>query len=228
MALPITQQLIERSIFKAIKEIIVKEGYFPDVDNYSIDNPEPAIAESEQKRLKHDVKIIAAEKGYAVELFSNGTQEDRGQIKPPRIVIESESFLPGELGIDTTKTFEKKENGNYKAIDNSFLTQLSDYYFYIRLISNSVEQERVLNSIIISSIPRRGYLKWADQAILNPHSNIMIQYLSHTETNWDQGIKEKSFRYEIKDIMEIGPKEIPGEIPAIKNLSINDLEIEIK
>ncbi len=225
MALSITQQLLERSIFDAIERTLIEEGYFVDIDSYDIENQEPAIAKSEQRRLDHDIKQLVSEKGFAIELFNNSTPEARGQMKPPRIVIESESFLPGELGIDTTQSYEKKENGNYQGFDNSFLTQLSDYYFYIRLISNSTEQERVLNGIMVSSIPRRGYLKWKDQAILNTSGNIMINYLTHTETTWDQGIKEKSFRYEIKDVLEINPKEIDQEIPAIRNLDISDIKI---
>jgi len=226
MELPITQELIERSIFHNIRKTVVAAGYIPDVDLYDVTNPNKVIAKQESQRYLNDVDIIRGTMGFAIELFNNGTSQDRGQMKIPRIVIETEAFLPGQLGIDTTHTYNQNGDGSFDKMDNAFLTQTSDFYFNVKLLSNTVEQQRILYSIILMTLPRRGYMAWYKEVAFLPYQNMFVNYISHYEQEYNQeGITEKTYRYEIPDVIEIPASKIK-EVPKIINIGDN-LDIQV-
>jgi len=226
MELPITQQLIERSIFHNIRKTIVAAGYIPDVGNYDVTNTIVATAAAESQRYLNDAAIIKAAKGFIIDIFSNGTSQDRGQMKVPRIVVETEAFLPGQLGIDTTNTYNPNINGGFDKMDNAFLTKTSDFYFNIKLLSNTTAQQRILYSIILMTIPRRGYMKWHEEPGLLLSQNMFVNFLAHYEQEHTQeGITEKTYRYEISDVIEIPANKIV-EVPAIINIGDN-LDIQV-
>lgn len=226
MELPNTEKLIERSIYHALRKTVVAYGYIPDVDNYDVTNPDIAIAQAESRRYLDDAKDIKDNKGFTIELFSSGNSQTRGELKVPRIVVETEAFLPGQLGIDTTHSFIPNTQDSFDKMDNSFLSQTSDFYFNIKLINNSIEQQRVLYGLALMTLPRRGYMKWEHEPELLPYSNLFINFLSHHgQEHQQEGITEKTYRYEISDVVELEPTKIKT-IPPIISIGDN-LDIKV-
>lgn len=229
MILPNTQELIERSIYHNLRYTTVAAGYIPDITNYDIENPDINVAIAENTRFETDLKAIVTDKGFAIELFSNGPSQQRGELKVPRIVLETESFLPGEIGLDTTKNYSKNQDGTFTAYDNTWLTQTSDFYFQLRLLSNSAKQQRILNGIMLQTLPRKGYMRWVGDTELRTTGNLFINFVSHAEFNHtEEGIIEKVYRYEIKDVNEIDPVALQETIAAIQSIDPDSININIQ
>lgn len=235
MQLPDIQEKIERSIYHALRYTTIAAGYIPNIEDYDVSNVDDSIALAENERFLSDLKTIKNNKGFAIELFSNGPSQSRGQMMVPRFVFETESFLPGSLGIDTSKTYDKQPDGSFHGKDNTFLSQTSDFYFQLRVITNTAKQQRVLNGIILKTFPRRGYMKWYGDTELKLASNLFINYVSHSEFNWqEEGIVEKVYRFVIPDVREIDPETMvdsngdPIIIPEIQEISSDNIDVNIK
>lgn len=210
------EQELERSIYHAIRLVLVEYGYLPDILQFDISNSNSTIALAAQEAYQDAIAIIKNDKGYAIEVFNYNTSQGHGTLKVPRIVIETQAFLPGQLGADTSPQYVKQEDKSFKKLTGASTT--SDFYYNIRLIANSVKQIRTLHGIMIQAIPRRGYIKWYSDEELRPNHNLLTRYISHNEENYlQEGIIEKVFRYEIPDAYEKDLKEI-GDTPNISDI----------
>lgn len=205
---------IERGIYHSFRHVLVETGYIPDIYNFDIENPSLTIAKQAQGDYNAAVKAIREQKGFAIEIYGNSMNLARGTIKCPRIVIETESFLPGELGVDTTQNYER-ENDVYNV--NKYQSLTEEYYFNVRFLANTTKQQRVLNAINIATLPRRGYMKWNPNGAFRPTGNWLVNYISHTEVNWkDEGITERIMRYMIPDLMQAPAQDIGTVSPILQ------------
>lgn len=195
------EEALERSIFHILRKKTVEYGYVPDVDNYDFTNPDKEVVRQANLAYKEALADIIADKGFAIELFNYANSQSYGTKKVPRIVVRTEAFLQGQLGTDTTVQYRLDEEGKYKKYQSTSL--LSDFYFHVYLIANTTEQIRVLHQIMVTSIPRRGYIPWYDKDFLK-HSNLLVRYISSADYEWNaEGIIEKAYRYEIPDAHEV-------------------------
>lgn len=183
------QSIIERSLFESIRLELVDKEYLPDITNYTNDNMGQIGYESA-------ISSIVNNKGFAIEVISEGSSHTKGLKKPPRIVLNTGSFLPGSLGGDPMRYFE--DGGQYYTAKVT-PPQTVDFYIDIRLVSDNVNQERVLNSILALAIPRRGYIKYYNDS----GKSFFVKYLNYYDgDNQDQGIIEKIYSYEIVDVWD--------------------------
>jgi hypothetical protein len=214
------EQALERTIFHALRKKTVEFGYSPDINDYDIENTDIAIAESEQLRFLTDLKQIKETKGFAIEIFNYSNNQAYGDKKPARIVVETESFQIGQLGADTTPRYELQPDGTYSTV--SSVSMLSDFYFNIHLIANSIDEIRVLHEIMVQSLPRRGYLPWYTDNGLRPHSNLLVRYISMADYSFlAEGIIEKVYRYEIPDAHEVDDAILQTNIPPITTITLD-------
>lgn len=215
------EESLERSIYKALRDKAVEFGYALNLNNYQLDSQGSLLNAVEQKKYDADLKALQQLKGFAVELFGYSNNQNIGKKKSPSIVVDVESFLPGQLGLDTTASYKKDLAGKY--IKEVGPSKTSDLFFGIKLISNHVKQNRVLHQIMVNAIPRMGYIKWYTENTLLPEKNIMIQYDSMADVSWvDEGIIEKVYRYQILDAHELNNDLLEDNISPIKEI---DLEI---
>lgn len=216
MALPNIQESLERSVYHAIRAVTVKEGYLPDITSYDIENTDNQIAKTEDKKYQQAMVDIVTAKGFCVEIFGTTPTQAKGALKPPRIIIDTQAFYPGSLGIDTTPSYRTNQGGGYSVFTGA--SQTSDFYFNVRLVSNTTEQNRVLHGIMVNALPRRGYMKWYTEPTLRLFENIFIRYISFSEFNYnDEGIIEKVYRYEIPDTHEID-EQLIRTVPKITEI----------
>lgn len=214
------EELVERSIFHALREEIVERGYLPDIENYDIENPDLVIAAEESKRYKDDLKGIRDTKGFAIEIFNYANNQSYGEKSSPRMVIKNDSFVAGNIGLDPTGKKVRNPDGTYKIIKE--VDMVSDYYFSIYLVASTTRSMRELHDIMVTVMPRRGYLKYYTDNILRPHSNLLIQYLSSADVSFlAEGIMEKVYKYFIPDVHETDGRVIQDNIPEIKNIDVN-------
>lgn len=211
-ALSNTQELIERSLFERIRKELVDKAYLPNIVSYD-DNA------AGWAQYGVDLNTIVSTRDFAIEVFSTGTNEAKGDKKVPRIVLESGSFLPGNLGGDPKPYFED-QGSNYKGLVTP--PQTADYYIDICLISNSIVQNRILNSILALAIPRRGYIPWYTNEDENETKSFFARYLNYYKKNdTKSGIIEHVYSYEIPDAWESEDIEKLSSVAKISEITLN-------
>lgn len=214
------EEAVERTIYHSLREEIVKRGYLPDIYDYDIENTDLAIAKSENIRYNIDLKAIKVDKGFAIEVFNYSNNQSYGDKEVPRIVIHTDSFIPGSLGLDPSRKYEKNVDGSFKVLKS--VEMVSDFYFSLNLVANTVSSMRQLHDIMANVLPRRGYIKWYQDNGLRPYSNLLIQYLASADVSFlSEGIMEKVYKYMIPDVHEIDDKTIYDNIPAIINIQVD-------
>ena len=192
------QELIERSIFESIREELVDKGYLPDINLYP---------NTPAGRISYDaaVKAIAdGPLGFAIEVYSESSNQSKGVKKVPRIVVKTGSFVPGALGGDPSKVLVRGPNGFTPTVTPP---QTSEFYIDFHLTSSTVKQERILNALLAISVPRRGYIPF----YTDHQYSFFVKYVNfYNHDDVEQGIIEKVYAYEVQDCWEtedlvIGP-----------------------
>ena len=219
------EQLVTRSAYEAIRQNLVVEGYLPDIALLDIDNPTDTTAQTKAKVQQFDNQLaqIVQDKKYAIELFDYGSNQAKGVKQTPRIVIHNNSVLPSvEVGNDPSVTYEKQ--GDYyisKQSDNL----LADLTLMVYAVASTSAQMFVMNNIILRSLPKRGYIKSYELPLPLFSGNFFTILTDKGETEaLAEGIMERYFVYQIKDLEELEPNTLPGNIPSINEIK---LEIEI-
>ena len=214
------EEALERTVFHLLRKKAVEFGYTPDILLYDVENTNTSIAQAESERFYTDLRTIHDTKGFAIEVFNYANNQYYGSKKPARIVVETESFLQGQLGLDTTPQYERQIDGIYLLKKSE--SMLSDFYFNIHLIGKSVKEIRVLHEIMVQSLPRRGYVPWYTKSELQPDFNLMVRYISMADYSWNaEGIIEKVYRYEIPDAHEVDDRVILENVVPIKVINVN-------
>lgn len=64
-------------------------------------NPEDYLPTSEAnaERFKEDLKNITQDKGFYIGIFGVGNNHSKGIKETPRMVVDSEGFYPGDVGL---------------------------------------------------------------------------------------------------------------------------------
>lgn len=220
------EEAVERTIYHALRKEIVSRGYLPNIYDYDIENVDIVIAKSENRRYNIDLSQIKVEKGFAIEVFNYANNQSYGDKQVPRIVVHTDAFIPGNLGLDPMNKYEKNLDGTFKTLKS--VEMVSDFYFSLNLVANTVSSMRQLHDIMANVLPRRGYIKWYQDNDLRPHSNLLIQYLASADVSFlSEGIMEKVYKYMIPDVHEIDDKVILDNIPAIINIDIEKDETNL-
>lgn len=211
MILSSIQEIIERSIFEKIRGVLVATGYLPDIVNYP-DTPEGYYD------YRSSIKEIIETKGFCVELFNQGPNTEKGLKKVPRIVIKTVSALPGDLGGSFGKYFVKNTGGTFDEITTP--PQSVDFYVNFHLVSGTVEQYRILNSILTLAIPRRSYIDWYTNSGEDKRT-FFCRYLNyHDIDNLPTGVMEKVYAYEIPDCYDLTMAVMGTDIPSISDITL--------
>ena len=211
-ALTNIQEIIERSLFERIRLELVDKLYLPDVSDI-ITYPDNQTG---WDQWKTDVKAIAdGDKGFAIELFSCGNNEAKGIKKVPRIVIESGNFLPGSLGGDPQRYFSE-QTLTYKGLVTP--SQTVDFYINFHLVSKSIAQIRILNSILALAVSRRGYIPWYSDA----DKSFFARYINYYDQGDESmGVTEHVYAYEVPDAWDREDIEVYATIAKMSEITLN-------
>lgn len=205
------QEVIERTLFERIRQELVDKSYLPDIaDTGTYPDDDTGWAQWETA-----ISSVVTAKGYAVEVFNAGISEAKGIKKIPRIVIDSGSFLPGALGGDPQRYFEDQGAKYYALVTPP---QTVDYYVNIHLVAGSIEQIRILNSLLSIAVPRRGYLPFYNDATSLFFARNIGYYDGDSSK---EGIIEKIFGYEIPDCWDAGEVKFNLDIVKMTEITLN-------
>lgn len=211
------ERLLERTIYEALRVETVDKGYLPDITTYTQD-------QAGYDSFRSDLQTIISTKGFAIEVFGHGSNLSRGLKRSPRMVIESQMFIPGQLGGDSQRFYIDKGT-DYDAYKRP--PQTANFFFNIHLIGTKATHIRTMQAIQAIAIPRRGYVSLhdPDNEFVDPQ-NIFVRNIAFVDLgNYDEGILEKLYRYEIPDVFEMDDEllETVGKMDEI-TLEIKDNE----
>lgn len=205
------QEILERTFFHRIRQEVVDKGYLPDISD-TITFPDTELGWTAWLSA---IQNIITNKGFAIEIFNAGTTEARGIKKLPRIVLHSDSFLPGALGGDPLRTF--KDNTTYYTAEVT-PPQTVDFFIDTHLIADNINQIRILHSILALALPTRGYLPFYNDET----RSIFIRNIGYYNADSiEEGIIEKVYTYEIPDCWGSENVEKFETIAKISEITLN-------
>lgn len=205
-----SQEIIERSIYTSILNTLISTGYSLNPEDYYPINNENSL------RFKADKSQIESSKGFFIPLFGVGNNQSRGIKTCPRITIESQGFMPGDIGLPK-QIIDKVEDSFFIS---EFPYEAIDQFIDIHLVANNQEEMRLLHTLLFASIPQRGYIKpyHMDKAPFD--GNIYVEIANfYDRPNTDKGIMEKVYQFTIKDTL-LSESEIPEPIVPINAIEV--------
>jgi hypothetical protein len=197
MALSRAQERLERSLFEAIRKVLVAEGYLPDITN-TARYPEP-FNNAAQANWEADLNTVAGDKGFAVEAFNHS--QTKGLKKVPRIVIIPRRSMPGDIGYPMDGMIIQNPNDPLTYVRAEFPYESSHFNIDIHLVSASAKQDRILNAVLASAFGMKKYVPYYD----DDSDRFLIRQYNYLDLPDPlEGIEEKVYSYEIPDVADIG------------------------
>jgi hypothetical protein len=214
------EEIISISIYKALRDKLVVDGWLPNIENFDIENDNIDVVETESISYENAKNQIKQTKGFCIEVFPFSSNQAKGLKSVPRIVLDIHHFLPGEIGLDTTTFYEKdEESGLYTRKKD--IGVLSDLTFTIYAVGNSSTQIYIMNNIILSVLPYRGYIKRYNEDELKPYNNLFVDLIDKGKSNdLEEGVMERFFKYEIPDIQELESLILEGTVVPINEITL--------
>lgn len=217
------QELVERSLFESIRKEVVDKGYLPDITAQveitpvtippTYTNKYPNTLQGRQQ-WELDIKNIVNSKGFAIEIYNEGSNLGKGIKKVPRIVINSGNSLPGALGGDPSRFYEDTGNSYLPMVTPP---QTVDLFIDIHVVSDNVIQERILNAIMALALPRRGYIKHYN----DPTKTFFIRFINfYDRDDLEGGIVEKVYGYEIPDCWDRADIQVGPAVSKITQITV--------
>lgn len=218
-----TQQRVERTLFESLRQVIVAQGYIPDITNstrYPMVNGN--FTQVAQTNWETDLKTITTTLGWSLEIFGVSSVLEKGLKRTPRVVIVPKRIFPGDIGFAPGFGYENYGDINNPTDFNKFPVPdtSADMHFDIHLVSSSAEQNRFLNMLITTVFGLRKYLTFQD----NSAERFFLKQFGYYEvSDTKEGEEENVYSYEIKDLY-LFPDAPKVRIAAIKQITIDILD----
>lgn len=211
-----SQEIIERSIWSAINEVLIDLDMAIDPNKYLPVSPQ-------NKKLADEA--ISKLKRY-IPVFGPGSSQSKGAKASPRIVINARGFIPGAIGLPKILR-EKKQGLGYTTTEQHFSTL--DHMVDVHLVANNQEDIRLLTDVMFWALPQMGYIKPYLSDSLLDSGNIFIQLANFFDNpNTEAGLLEKVYQFNLTDCLvyeKLAKTTIDGEevvdiLPFITDVSL--------
>ena len=196
MALSNAQERLERSLFEAIRKVLVEEGYLPDITN-AARYPEPFDGVA-QANWQADLKTIEGNKDFAIEAFNHS--QTKGLKKVPRIVIVPRRTMPGDIGYPMDGVIMQNPNDPNSFVRAQLPYESSHFNIDIHLVSNSAKQDRILNAVLSKALGMKRFIPYYDDA----ETRFLVRQYNYLDIpDPMEGIEEKVYSYELPDVADV-------------------------
>lgn len=211
MALNNTQDRVEKSIFKVIERVLIDEGYWPDGSLYPND-------QAGNDGFDAAIDAITLAKGFAIQPYGHSSSHKKGMKSVPRMVIISRKVLPGEIGSPMQSySYEDPLNPN-NTIEAVRPMENLDIHMDIHLVSGNNDvatQDRIMNAVMAKAIGSgKAYIPAYDNGDLF----FIRQYNYYDLPDPQQGLEEKVYSYEIKDLYLSDDTVVNANASRIKDI----------
>lgn len=211
-----SQEIIERSIWSAINEVLIDLDMAIDPNKYLPVSPQ-------NKKLADEA--ISKLKRY-IPVYGPGSSQSKGAKTSPRIVINTRGFIPGAIGLPKILR-EKKQGIGYTTTEQHFSTL--DHMVDVHLVANNQEDIRLLTDVMFWALPQMGYIKPYLSDSLLDSGNIFIQLANFFDNpNTEAGLLEKVYQFNLTDCLvyekltkvKVDDGEAIDLIPIITDVSL--------
>lgn len=208
------QELVELTLFHAIRKVVVDNGYCPDIMSYTND-------ETGSRAYWAAFEAITTARGFSVEVFNNSNPDRKGSKKLPRIIMISESYLPGEIGGDQSRFYKPIGKDQFRVMQRP--PQVVDFSFSIHLVCENGLQYRTCLGILGNAIPTRGYIPIYQPFENYEPCNLFIQNISGVPIpSYTDSLLEYVYRYVVKDVWL---EEYAVDLGVVK--ALNEINLRI-
>lgn len=193
-----TQEIIERSLYASIMQVVLQLNRTIDPDLYL------PVTKANETRYLADKEAIGDKFIY---VFGVGNNQVRGPKIVPRITIDLNSYYPGNIGTEAFMVGKEEDNDNYRNYTYPFETK--DVQFDVHLVANNSQDMRLLHSIMYTALPVRGYIKpfvestlqeYLEHKGINKTGNLYIEVSNYYDHNdQEHGLLEKVYSYTLID-----------------------------
>lgn len=215
-----SQEIIERSIYKALLDVAVKLKYSIDPNKYL------PVNAANSKRFNEDRDKLSK----YIPIFSSGDNLSTDKKTTPRIVVNPKGFYPGDIGMPKPLIVENPNSRRFTAMEAPYET--INQYIDIHLVSNNADDNRLLHQLCFWALPQRGYVKpyVSDKFLFS--GNIFLELVNfYDQPNLQFGLIEKVYEFEVQDCL-IGIQDTGEELAPLVDASAffeeKDLTIEVK
>jgi len=202
-------QHIERSIFELIRLRTVSLGLTPDVTLFP-DTPQGL------KQYQDALTQIQETKGIAFEIFGTEAPVYHGQEKFSRIVLNFNSLVPGEYGVEPGPHLKPQANDFVEVIEDNLVY---NYLMDCILLSESQSALRIGLDIIYGSLPVMGYANFYPEV---PDDFFVMRLDTTTRLpKEDTGYLGYQVTYEIPDVIISEERILSGAIKPIIEITVD-------
>jgi hypothetical protein len=201
------QERVERSIFEAIRLTLVENGYLKNIKDYTQDGSGSITFDLANKN-------IIATKGFFILVFGQSSAQSRGEKTVPRIVVQTQGSLPGDIGSPITS---KEVTGEtYAVYKHPYST--SNFKIDIIITHNKASHFRVCAAIVAEALGTRNYIPFYD----DPTSRFFIEVQNSGYSIRDivEGLTDSVLSYQVKDLYEVETKTVKEDGPLITDIKV--------
>lgn len=206
-------EVIEVSTYTRILEVLVANGYAPDIRDTTA-FPDNQAGMHAYKSAK---EAIIADKGFCIDLFNMSNPDYKGNKDLPRIVLIFDDPIPGEIG--GFGGVQYMPGAPYTPIQQS--PNLSDIPFGVYLVSLNAKQRRVLIGAISVALPTKGYIELVDHLGFGTGLNVFVE-MSATATipGAKDGVLERVYRYTFKDLLMTDIVKVLPDVSPLEEIKV--------
>lgn len=219
MALNLIQRTIQRSIFEAIRLVLVGEGYLPDIETFNLADP------NSRKAYEDQIGTIASgAKKFAIELFNHSSNQFKGLKNTPRIAINPRRVIPGDIGFNVYEASYTRNTSNPDTFTKTNLPfDASNLQLEINLVSSTSEQAIVLNAVLQKALGVRKFIN-----LHGTQETFLIRQYDYFEaTDSPEGVMEDIYSYQVDDLV-LNEEVISTSIASIKEITLETTLLELK
>lgn len=198
-------EILDRSIETAIRNVAVAAGYTPDRSTYNT-----------LELYNTELTNIKIANGFALEVYGPSSPKQKLELKVPRIVIEAGVWTSGDLGGDTTAKYNDLGAVFEKVRPAPMSANLR---YYISLVSNDIKHDRILKAIMSAALPNREYVPFYNDS----ETKFLVVYQNAVnKPDMGEGLIEKTYLYEAMDLYEVTEEIIQASVVKINEIKVDD------
>lgn len=213
------QERVERSLFEAIREVLVDHGYLPEAAAYSNDQVGNDLFLAAKKAIVTTIAPGKTNVADAIDIFGSGSELSKGIEACPRIVCVTRRIMPGDIGKDIQGEYDVNPSDPDKVNRRISSYQSCNIHIDIEIVSKTARQDRIIHAILAEAIGgTMGFIKLYDTTINEKFFIRQFNFYDLPDT--ENGIIKKVYSYEIPD-MYLSDGMIQTNYPLIEQITVD-------
>ena len=183
---------VDRAIYEILRLKVVELGYLPDITAYA--------SAADYKQARETLKNSLPD-GKLIDVYGVGAAYPRGELHVNRFTIDRKIMTIGSVGTPAVTQHEAfNDGGEIKYRRLAYPDTMSDITYEIRTVTDTVQYERFLQSIIRTVLGFKRSIKPVDEAgVFLDRDLINIISVNAVNVSGTDNLIEWLFTYQVKD-----------------------------